>query len=368
MSSPRYLHPLMGVNPKTLFALLRHNGAGEYPVHLAIILSVALLRWPFSTYERWSVARSPLPESNQIPPIFIVGHWRSGTTFLHNLLCRSPQFSYIAPLATGLPWDFLTLGNLLRPVLEKALPEGRFIDKVAVNPDSPQEDEIALASMQLLSFYHGLYFPKNFTKNFNAGLFFEGCDDSEIEKWDTAMRHLYKKLRLQSPGRQLLIKNPVYTARVERLRSLWPQAKFIHIYRNPYTVYQSTLNFYDKLLPELSLQSFEQVPVSETILESYPKIMAALFEDTRSLAEKDFIELRFETFEADPIGQLKQVYGQLEIEGWESAEPLFQQYLDAQKSYRKNKYAFSPEAMQTVKARWQPFIERWGYDMPEGGS
>ncbi len=29
------------------------------------------------------------------PPLFILGHWRSGTTLLHNLLARDPQF--VAP-------------------------------------------------------------------------------------------------------------------------------------------------------------------------------------------------------------------------------------------------------------------------------
>ena len=28
------------------------------------------------------------------PPIFILGHWRSGTTLLHNLMTLDPQFTY----------------------------------------------------------------------------------------------------------------------------------------------------------------------------------------------------------------------------------------------------------------------------------
>ncbi|WP_427846519.1 sulfotransferase [Aromatoleum aromaticum] len=28
------------------------------------------------------------------PPIFVLGHWRSGTTHLHNLLSLDPQFAY----------------------------------------------------------------------------------------------------------------------------------------------------------------------------------------------------------------------------------------------------------------------------------
>ena len=58
------------------------------------------------------------------------------------------------------------------------------------------------------------------------------------------------KLQLQHPGQRLLIKNPVYTARVGLLRVLFPNAKFVHIYRNPYIVFQSMKNFYHTLLAE----------------------------------------------------------------------------------------------------------------------
>ncbi len=352
----------MGANLKTLLALLRENGPGQYPLHLSIIWATALARWPFSTYERWQVARSPYLESK--PPIFIVGHWRSGTTFLHSVLSQSPQFAYTSPLAVGLPWDFLTLGKALRPILESALPKDRFIDRVPVNPDSPQEDEIALASMQLLSFYQGLYFPKQFVKHFNAGIFFEGCTEAEIEKWQQAMVLFCKKLQLQNPGQRLLIKNPVYTARVQKLRELWPDAKFIHIHRNPYIVYRSMLNFYDKLFRELSLQTFDQVPIKEIVLESYPKMINTVLRETAPLLEKDFVELRFETFEANPVEQLEKIYSQLELSGWEADLPYFQQYIDSQKHYKKNSYTFPTEMVERVRDRWQPILERWGYEPP----
>lgn len=364
MSSPRFSHPLMGANLHTLLTLFVRNGTGRYPIHLTIILAAAFLRWPFSTYERWQVTRTSLPESAP-PPIFIVGHWRSGTTFLNNILSQSPQFACVSPIATGIPWDFLTIGKLMRPLLEKALPKNRFIDRVSVDPDSPQEDEIALASMQLVSFYHGLYFPKNFTQKFNKGIFFEDCSNQEIEAWKWSIQHFCKKLQIEHPDRQVLIKNPVYTARIRRLRQIWPNAKFIHIYRNPYRVYQSMLNFYKKLFPELALQPFDHVPISEIVLQSYPKMMQALLEDSSAIPPENFIEFSFEQFEADPIRLLQKTYDQLDLTGWEQVKPAFQEYVDAQKTYRKNQYAFPKEDIEQVKAHWHPFIQRWGYEPPE---
>ena len=362
--SPRLLHPLLGADVHTLLTLFLRNGFSRYPLHFLLLLASAIIRWPFSTYERWRVSHAVLPP--QKPPIFILGHWRSGTTFLYNVLSRSPQFAYLKPLATGLPWDFLTLGKAFEPLLNKALPEGRFIDNVPVEPDSPQEDEIALASMQTLSFYHGLYFPKRFAEYFNAGIFLQGTSRKEIKKWEKTVLHFYKKLSIQEPGKQLLIKNPVYTARVEHLRKLYPDAKFIHIYRNPFRVFQSTENFYRKLFPEIAFQAFYQVPIREIILESYLKMMNALYKDVEDIAEENFIEFKFESFEADPVAQLEAVYAQLGLSQWQTDRDLFEQYLSTQRNYKKNRYTFPDDTVGLVRDRWQPFLSRWGYSSPEG--
>lgn len=36
-------------------------------------------------------------------PVFIIGHWRSGTTFIHNVLSKDPQFGYCSTYQTVFP-------------------------------------------------------------------------------------------------------------------------------------------------------------------------------------------------------------------------------------------------------------------------
>lgn len=360
----------MGCDLSTLIKVLVKNGwvAPNCLPHAALAIATSIARLPFSLIERQAVARRQAALADQPPPIFIVGHWRSGTTFLYEILCRSPQFAYVSPFAVGLPWEFLTLGNLIRPLLERALPSDRFIDQMQVNPDSPQEDEIGLANMQLISFYHGLYFPSHLEANFNAGLFFDGCSEAEIERWQRVTRHFFAKVQLAQPGNQLLIKNPVYTARVALLQTLFPNARFVHIYRNPYIVFQSTRNFYWRLFAELALQPFDQVAVDELILASYPRMMKALLHDWPSLSEHHAIELQFEEFETDPVAHIQQIYHVLEIDGFDAAKPAFDAYLDVNKRYRKNRYQFPDAENERVYQHWQPWIDRWGYSPPTSGS
>ncbi|MEB3356125.1 MAG: sulfotransferase [Synechococcales bacterium] len=365
-SMPRLLHPLMGCDLVTLLRVLGANG-GVPPrcwPHAGLAIATALGRLPFTALESFWVARQRRRTPNLPPPLFIVGHWRSGTTFLYEILCQSPQFAYVSPFATGLPWEFLTLGRVLRPWLERALPSDRFIDSMQVLPHSPQEDEIGLANMQPLSFYHGLYFPSRLRQNFDAGIFFDGCSDRAIAHWQEIAALFFEKLQYEQPGKQLLIKNPVYTARVALLRQMYPGAKFIHIYRNPYIVFQSTRNFYTALFKELALQPFAAAPVDTLILESYPRMMTALLEDTQGLPPDQFIELRFETFEADPLAAIAQIYQQLELEGFAAARPNFAAYLEANQRYRKNRYQFPQADNDRVGEYWQVFCDRWNYQPP----
>ncbi len=382
-------HPLCGSNPDTLIKLLLANGpiATNRLPQVAIALAVSLARWPFSTVERafsHLQMRSPAPMSD---PIFIVGYWRSGTTHLHNLMAESQQFGYITPLATGLPWDILGIVRALEPLLEQALPRDRYVDNVAVTPTSPQEDSIPLATMGSASYYHGLYFPQHFETHFRRDVF-QGLEEKGLERqslkdqdpekrkadrenlleaskqrWQRLHRHLLQKVSIHQGGKTLLIKNPVYTGYIRHLREMWPRAKFIHIYRNPYRVFPSTRHYFSRLLPELALQSYDidKLQIEPLIFESYLSLMPALRADTADLPADQFAELSFEALQSDPLQQLEALFNQLELPAFSSARPYLQQYLADLKDYRQNDYDLDSETIKKIETHWHAYIQQLGY-------
>lgn len=295
------------------------------------------------------------------PPVFIVGHWRAGTTHLGNIISKSPQFGFVSPIATGLPWNLLLMGKWFRPLLEKTLPSDRLIDKVKVKPDSPQEDAFGIANMQTISFAHGLYFPKNFEKSFNKGVFLEGASEQEIEKWIEMHQYFLKKVYLDQDQKRLIIRNPAYSTRIPLLKKIWPGAKFIHIYRNPYRVFHSMRNYFHKLFPALSLQSYGHLDIDRLILQNYKRIMNTLLNDSKNLSNTEFIEIQYEELDEDPLPVMRSVYDRFSLSGFETDKEYFTNYLNSIKRYKKNVYSQTPEDRSVVEKEWMPFIERWGY-------
>lgn len=357
-------HPLSGANIGTLATVMGRSGLPSRTGEGAMIGLSALGRWPFSAAEKL-LMESRLPQADAMPPpVFILGHWRSGTTHLYNIMCQSGEWGFVPPVATGLPWDLFGLAKVFNPLLERALPEHRYIDNIPVNPDSPQEDEIAVANMSEVSFYHGIYFPRAFAENVNRGLFFDGCSTAEIRGWRRQFTYLLRKLYLHQGERPLLIKNPVYTGRFAMLREMFPSAKFIHIHRNPYDVFVSMRNFYVKLLKQFALQGYEHVDIDETVLAVYDRMMRLYEADAAEVPAEQLVELRYDDLDRDPMSAVEACYAGLGLPGFDAAKERFESYIASVATFQKNRFAYSDEAAAKVEARLGYFIEKWGYARP----
>ena len=186
-----------------------------------------------------------------------------------------------------------------------------------------------------------------------------------VRQWERRFDHYLWKLERLQPGRPLLIKNPVYTGRVAQLRRLYPDARFIHIVRNPHEVFASTRSFLGKMFEALALQPWQRVEIEATVLESYRDMMAAYLRDTADLPPELLVEIAFEDLESRPLAEIERIHATLALPGFEAARPAYERYLASVQRYQRAARRFPERDVALVEREWRPFLDRWGYGRPE---
>lgn len=304
------------------------------------------------------IKRTPITN----PPIFIIGHWRSGTTYLQTLLIQDKQFTYVSNLHAFLPWVFLGSGKMLSGFISRLLPEKRRMDNVPLRIHSPQEDEYAMTNITTYSMYHGIAFPRRI-HYYSRYLAIDELPIKTVEKWKKAYHTLHKKMTFASNGKQLVLKNPSNTFRIKLLLEMYPNAKFIHIYRNPLEVFPSTLLLYTKMNPYFHLQKpFTMEVRKEFVFTTYNKMFEKFFKEKDLIPKGNLIEIKYEDFIQEPFNILREIYLKLNLSGFDSAEDNFNSYLDTQKNFQKNIHEVDDDLRQEITHRWQMTIDKWGYN------
>ena len=357
-------HALMGANCRTIWQLASTSGklTPSAVARIALFLGSSAARAPASLVERRLISPR-LPVRIEPPPIFIVGHWRTGTTLLHNLMHFGP-FGTITSAEVGIPWNFWLLAPLLRASRRHLLPKDRFVDRMPVLISSPQEDESALAAMVPLSPLHAVYFPSRFRDLVMAGTFHDGTTSTQRQEWEATLVYLHKKMAWASSGKRQLIKNPTHTARIAQLRRVFPNSKFIHVVRSPYEVFPSMCNFYWRLMRRFALQPYGNAPVEEVVLDVYERLMDIAFSDLSQVPAQDRLEVRFEELVGNPECALKRIYQHFGIGDAQHAISGARSYLQSVTGYRQNTYRLSARQLHLVEARWGRFARQYGYRAP----
>ncbi|MEZ6183452.1 MAG: sulfotransferase [Planctomycetota bacterium] len=357
---------LYGITARRWFEVLKANGFRVSPAywHRAAVLSVVSL---FNSYEAW---REGLDFGEQVAntelagaPFFILGHFRSGTTHLHNLIAKDPQFGTPSTYQACAPFTFLRTEEKATRRYGWMLPERRTSDNVAVSFEEPQEDELALSQLCGVSPYLGMSFPER-AAHYERFFTFAEANHRDVERWEEALRWFMRKLTVRHK-KPLVLKSPSHTARVARLVDMFPDAKFVHIRRNPYDVFRSSMKFFDTTLWYVLLQRPNQT-VLEGVLRRYRMIYDAYLRETHTVPQGNLVEVRFEDLEVDPMGTLERIYGELGLPGFGPFADQARAYLASLGEYKKNpKVPIAPELIAQIQERWRPIFRAFDYDLDD---
>ena len=292
-------------------------------------------------------------------PIFIIGHWRTGTTYLHELLVRDSHHTYPNYYECMEPNHFLLTEWFITRWLRFLMPSRRPMDNMAIGWDRPQEDEFALCMMGQPSPYLTIGFP-NRPQQYPEYLDLEGISARAVAQWKQALLDFLKRLTFKNP-RRLVLKSPPHTCRIKVLLEMFPNAKFVHIVRDPYVLFPSTIHLWKSLYQTHGLQVPKFAGLEEFVFATFTRMYDKLEETRHLIPAGNFHEVRYEELTRDPVGQMRALYEHLDLGRFEDYLPALRVYLENTKNYETNRYELTPELKSKITRKWGKVIRHFGY-------
>jgi omega-hydroxy-beta-dihydromenaquinone-9 sulfotransferase len=323
------------------------------PLFVAYIFRFLLLE-PLRLLELIVYHRKIKAHKLEKPPIFILGYWRSGTSFFQGLLCEDPKLTSSTIFRSLFPDTFLLTERWIKPILNSLCKLFRLpysIQRTKLDLDFCSEADMALMSLSSANSYTwGQLFPKRFNDWLERSIL---LNDKQISnEWIDDYDYFIRKISFQSKGKQVIIKSPGDTPRAEQLLKKYPNAKFIYIHRDPVGVYNSNLFFWNVLQRENCLQKISSQEIDELIIHSYREIVQRYFTTRQLVPASQLYEVQFEELIQDPFNELKRIYEALTLDPFPEKE--IRALLADHKPPKTGEYEKSTALRERLKKEW-PF-------------
>lgn len=271
-------------------------------------------------------------------PVFIIGHQRSGSTFLHRLLAGDPNALALQLHQMVLPAIVTqrAAGWLLRPGTRRRA----WLDRVQqrrlgaldavhrIRLDSIEEDEFVLmaahrSGMAVNSSPAVVGDPElNRLRDYRS---WPEADRRQAMEWYRAclLKAAYRaEVANPNPDRWIVGKNPAFSQRIPDILKVFPDARFIHLVRNPLEAVPSRLSLVRAIwrlrMPEID--RMDEANVEELVADSERTYRYPLT-DLKALPPENAITIRFEELTGDPAATLERIYRQLNLAGAPVAIP-----------------------------------------------
>ena len=362
-------HYLLGVRFDNYLRLLGRAKCKIKPSKIpqtAFIGLVSLVLAPFALLEG-AVCAIPIARTKiEKDPVFILGHWRSGTTYLQNLLSRDPQFGWASPMQTAMFSNCVLLGWALRGGVQKGIKGSRPMDNVQYDLSLPMEETFAIGNFTPYTLDHLLAFPIVWEKYVDCA-FVDNLPEKDRKAFKRAYQYAMKKITMMWKGKQLVLKSPDNTARIGCMLEMYPDARFVNIYRDPYDTVRSSVNM---ILSQVNLVHLTPLPdvdlrelLEDMVVERTFDMYKDLIERESTFKPGHYISIKYEDFVQEPERYLREIYDTLELDGFQEALPRFREFIAQQKDYQTNKKSMSPRLREKINKNLGFYFEHFGYEM-----
>ena len=358
------ISPLVGSRRSVFFRVLKENHVHpKYRFKVGVTVVLLMVSSAFHWIDRLVLRKKVRSFVFRESPLFIIGHWRSGTTFLHNLLTKDPAAGYTTTYQSVFPNNMKSKW-LFKTFMQIFMPDERPGDGMKIAVNLPQEDEYALSNITHRAYYHIFYFPSSYSTLYKESIRFEAVSEMEIAEWKKNYHQMVITALINSHGDRAVLKNPLNTGRMLQLLDIFQEAKFIFIIRNPVIVYLSTKKFFTQLFPTVNLEIFSNEDISNMILEIYVKLLHDYLDDKKRVNPDQLLEVHYEELVEHPMEVLDSIYKNFGYSGFQELKPGFQNYLDDLSGYKMDAYTMDRQELDKVMEHVGFAMKHWNYDMP----
>lgn len=352
-----------GMTMKAWFSLLVRNRFRVSPSRIPMVVmnsGISVFNSFFALPQRLFYGRRIAHCELAEDPIFIVGHWRTGTTFLHELMVLDDRYAYPTSYDCFAPSHFLFSKSLTNWWLWLFLPRRRPMDNMTVRLNSPQEDEHGLYALGMHSPYLTWAFPNNPPQD-QEYLDLRNVSPDERTRWKETFHWFLRALQVKYPGKRLVLKSPTHTFRIPVLLEMFPNARFVYLVRDPFTIFPSMIKTWKRLYRYHGAQVPKYEGLEEYVFQTFSH-MFEIFEEDRELIDASRLcVVRYEDLAAAPVAQVQRVYEELDLGEFDKVKPALEEHVDSLTDYRVNRHELPQELHDQIVERWAPYFQKHGY-------
>lgn len=311
-------------------------------------------------------------------PIYIVAAPRSGTTFLHRLMSRDPQFTTFKMLETFFPT--ITGQKVIERVtnvngragalfsrLVDAIDSSSFGAWEGIHDTGLNQDEEDEAIWALAFATPAIWLVLPYPDRFDHLRFIDRMPPAKKQKLIAYYRGVVQRHLHTRPGKTLLAKNVLLPGRFEIVTGALPDARFVHVLRHPYEALPSMLSLFTIPWrwhsPEIRPDGPEARALTQLTIDYYRFLHRQSVESERQ-RKRQFFNVTYNDLLADPLKTVEQIYDRFELELSAQLKQSLSQEVAQQRRFRsEHKYSLAQFGLtkEYVYEELKELFEHYGF-------
>jgi len=326
------------------------------------------LLYPFSLIDHFLYHERIKNHQLSEDPIFILGYYRSGTTFLQRVLALNSDWANINQLHTAIPECSISFSRFFMTIFQffsKLLKSKNEFHKTEWDWNLVGEEDVGLTCLASeATCYWSFMFPSKAEEYFDRFSYFKDENQKDINFWKDEYTHIVKRFSFMFKGQQMLLKSPPNVAKIKELIELYPKAKFIFIYRNPYQVLKSVrrlwaingkMNFQNNPSPEV---------IDQLTIKDFSSSIDRYYKYKSLVSPSNIFEIKYEDFMSDPKSILENLWSTFNLKNSNIISSMVE-YIKKHDGEGVTQHKFDHKDFELAEKDLHKYIDLWGYQRPK---